>query len=103
MEHLASGCPALTVRGTVRDDAGNPLPAIRLWRYDQWGNEEILQTRGGAADAGVYEFSIEDTPNVHYLQIVDSSGAIVSPVVEVPHRQGEAGDAVCHVVDWTRR
>jgi hypothetical protein len=103
VRNSSDGCPGPSIRGTVRDAAGSPLPGIRLWRYDQWGNEQVVETKSGAEDAGQYDFPLGDTPNVHYVQVVDAGGAIVSPVIEIQHRQGEAPDANCHWIDWVQR
>ncbi len=98
-----SDCAAASIRGSVRDAAGNLLAGVRIWRYDQWGNEEVRESRGGDAERGQYEFTFGDTANVHYVQVIDAGGAIISPVVEVRHRQGEAADALCHWLDWQQR
>jgi hypothetical protein len=103
LRDTSGDCSGASIRGVVRDAAGDPLPGVRLWRYDQWGNEQVVETKSGDADRGAYDFPLGDTPNTHYVQVVDSAGVIVSPVVEVPHRQGAAPDAACHWLDWTRR
>ena len=77
--------------------------AVRLWRYDQWGNEQVIESKTSDVDAGQYDFPLGDTPNVHYVQIIDSGGAIISPVIEIQHRQGDAPDATCHWLDWVQR
>lgn len=100
VQATTEGCPASGIFGSVRDAAGNPLPHVRLWRYDQFGNEDLLETGSGDADRGQYQFLFEDTPNVQYVQVIDASGVLISPVVEVQHRQGDAPDALCHQVDW---
>lgn len=102
VRHGSDGCPGASIRGVVRDSAGNPLAGVRLWRYDQWGNEQVVESKSGA-DLGVYDFPLGDTPNVHYVQVVDNAGVIASAVVQIEHRQGEAPDALCHWVDWRQR
>lgn len=101
--HTVGDCAGASIRGVVRDAAGNPLPGVRLWRYDQWGNEQVVETKSGDQDLGQYDFPLNDTPNVHYVQVVDVGGTIVSPVIEVQHRQGAAPDATCHWIDWVRQ
>lgn len=101
--HATSDCPGASIRGAVRDAAGNPLPGIRLWRYDQFGNEQTVESKSGPADIGQYDFVLGDTPNVHYVQVVDVGGSPISPRLEVQHRQGETADAVCHWIDWIRQ
>lgn len=103
VRHTVGDCPGPSIRGTVRDAAGNPLAGVRLWRYDQWGNEHTVESKSGEVDRGQYDFPLGDTPNVHYVQVVDSSGAPISPSVEVQHRQGDAPDATCHWLDWVRQ
>ncbi len=100
VRHTPDGCPGASIRGTVWDTAGNPLPGVRLWRYDQYGNEQTVETKAGSADLGQYDFVLGDTPNVHYVQVVDVGGSPVSPRLEVQHRQGDVADAMCHTVDW---
>ena len=92
-----------SIRGVIRDSAGNPLPGVRLWRYDQWGNEQVIESKSGDADRGQYDFPLGDTPNVHYVQVIDAAGILISPVIEIAHRQGDAPDATCHWLDWVQR
>lgn len=97
------GCAEASIRGSVRDAAGAPLAGVRLWRYDQFGNEEVIESLAGDADRGQYAFSIGDAANIHFVQVIDAGGAIISPVMQIGHRQGEAADALCHWVDWQQR
>jgi hypothetical protein len=101
--HSVDDCPGASIRGIVRDANGSALAGVRLWRYDQFGNEEVTESQAGDADRGQYGFPFDDTPNIHYLQVIDASGVIISPVIEVQHRQGETADALCHWVDWQQR
>lgn len=103
VRHGNADCPGASIRGVVRDAGGAALSGVRLWRYDQWGNEQVVETKGAESDLGQYDFPLGDTPNTHYVQVVDSSGVIISPVIEIQHRQGEAPDAACHWLDWVRR
>ncbi len=103
VRHSTSECPGASILGVVRDASGAPLTGIRLWRYDQWGNEQVVESKASEVDAGQYDFPLGDTPNVHYVQVIDSGGVIISPVIEIQHRQGDAPDAVCHWLDWVRR
>lgn len=96
----AEDCPAAGIFGSVRDAAGNPLAHVRLWRYDQFGNEDLVETGSTDADRGQYQLLFEDKPNVQYVQVIDASGVLISPVIEVQHRQGDVPDALCHQVDW---
>lgn len=103
VRHGTSDCPGVSIRGTVRDAQGVPLRGVRLWRYDQWGNEQVIESKTSDVDAGQYDFPLGDTPNVHYVQVIDSGGTIISPVIEIQHRQGDAPDAACHWLDWVKR
>lgn len=103
VRHGTSDCPGVSIRGIVRDAQGAPLSGVRLWRYDQWGNEQVIESKTSDVDAGQYDFPLGDTPNVHYVQVIDSGGTIISPVIEIQHRQGDAPDATCHWLDWVKR
>lgn len=103
VRHSTGDCPGPSIRGAVRDASGNLQAGVRLWRYDQWGNEQTVETKIADADVGQYDFPLGDTANIHYVQVVDASGVPVSPVIEVEHRQGDALDATCHWLDWIRR
>lgn len=103
VRHNSDGCSSAMVSGIVRDTAGSPLAGVRLWRYDQWGNEQVVESRSGDADRGQYDFPLGDTANIHYVQVIDAGGVIISPVVEIQHRQGDAPDALCHWVDWVQQ
>lgn len=103
VRHTSGDCPGPSIRGVVRDAAGNGLAGVRLWRYDQWGNQQTVESKSAAGEVGQYDFPLGDTPNVHYVQVVDAGGVPISPRVEVPHRQGEAGDNACHWLDWIAR
>lgn len=98
-----STCASASIRGSVRDAAGSLLAGVRLWRYDQWGNEEVIESSGGDAERGQYVFALGDTANSHYVQVIDAGGAIISPVVQIDHRQGETAEALCHWVDWQQQ
>ena len=103
VRNSTSDCPGVSIRGTVRDAQGVPLRGVRLWRYDQWGNEQVIESKTSDVDAGQYDFPLGDTPNVHYVQVIDPGGTIISPVIELQHRQGDAPDATCHWLDWVKR
>jgi len=96
-------CAEASIRGSVRDAAGALLAGVRLWRYDQFGNEQVVESRADDVERGQYSFAIGDTANTHYVQVIDVGGAIISPVLQIDHRQGEVADALCHWVDWQQR
>ena len=97
------GCSEAVIGGSVRDAAGVPLAGVRLWRYDQFGNEQVVESSAGEADRGQYSFAVGDQANIHYVQVIDAGGAIISPVIQVDHGQGVTPDALCHWVDWQQR
>jgi hypothetical protein len=103
VRHSVEDCPGASILGSVRDANGALLAGVGLWRYDQWGDEDVNESEAGEAERGMYAFSIGDTPNVHFVQVIDAGGVIISPVIEIQHRQGEAADALCHWVDWQQR
>jgi hypothetical protein len=103
VRHGSADCPGASIRGVVRDLSGAPLRGVRLWRYDQWGNEQVVESKTADADAGQYDFPLGDTPNVHYVQVIDAGGIVISPVIEIQHRQGDTPDAACHWLDWVSR
>lgn len=95
-------CFANYIRGTVRDAQGNPLEGVRIYGYDQWGNEAFATSKGGA-DLGQWDIVIGGTPDVWYVVVVDGAGNALSPIVEVPHRQeGPDREACWHWLDWRR-
>jgi hypothetical protein len=97
------GCSTASIGGSVRDASGAALAGVRLWRYDQFGNEEVIESSAGDADRGQYSFTIGDAANIHYVQVIDAGGAIISPVIQIDHRQGDVADALCHWVEWQQR
>jgi hypothetical protein len=103
VRHSVEDCSDASILGSVRDAEGALLAGVRLWRYDQWGDEDVSESGAGDTDRGTYAFPVGDTPNVHYVQVIDAGGVIISPVIEIQHRQGEVVDALCHWVDWQQR
>ena len=73
VRHGTTDCPGVSIRGMVRDAQGAPLRGVRLWRYDQWGNEQVIESKASDVDAGQYDFPLGDTPNVHYVQLINSA------------------------------
>jgi len=103
VRHTTEGCAGQAIRGTVYDQAGNPLPGIRLWMYDQWANEAFAESKSGAIDLGQYDFPIfHNSPVTFYVTVLGPDGSRISPTVEVPHRQGPYQAANCHWLDWKR-
>ena len=98
--HTNDACPQAAIAGVVRNASGDPLPEVRIWRYDLFGNEEVVSTAIENGERGQFRLLIKDTADTHYVQIVDAGGVVISPVMAVDHRQGNAGDALCHLIDW---
>jgi len=103
VRHSNEDCPQPMIRGVVRNAAGELLPDVRIWSYDQFGNEDVVVTRLDEAERGQYSLAVSATTNIYYLQVVDAAGVLISPVVEVPHLQGGTDDALCHWLDWQTR
>jgi hypothetical protein len=103
VRHSNENCPGQSIRGTVYDAAGNPLPGIRLWLYDQWANSAYTESKAGEADRGQYDFPVyQNDPAIFYVTVLTSDGSPISPTVEVYHRQGPQQAIDCHWVDWKR-
>ena len=96
-------CPGDSVRGQVFDRQGNPLPGIRLWLLDEYGNESFAVSKGEQVDLGKYDFPIFGPPRKFYLVILDSAGHPDSPRVEIVHKRPPNENLNCHFVDWQRR
>lgn len=95
-------CFANYIRGTVWDAQGTPLEGVRIYAYDQWGNEAFATSKGGV-DLGQWDIVIGGTPDVWYVVVVDGAGNALSPIVEVPHHQeGPDKEACWHWLDWRR-
>lgn len=102
--HAKAGgdCPGDSIRGRVTDRQGNPLPGVRLWLLDEYGNEAFAVSKREQVDLGKYDFPIFGPPRTFYLVVLDSSGHPDSPRVEIVHKRPPNEDANCHYVDWQR-
>ena len=102
VRHSTGDCPGNYILGLVTDRGGTPLPEVRLLLVDEYGNEEIKVTKGGA-DAGRYDFPIFGPPRLLYLSVVDGNARPISPRIEIPHGVGADAQATCHWADWRRQ
>jgi hypothetical protein len=93
-------CPGHYIIGVVLNRDGAPMPGVRIASVDEWGNRADAVSKGGAGDAGQYDFPINSFPNRYTLTVVDGNGAPVSAPVTVEHLQGYGGNATCHTVVW---
>lgn len=103
VRHSTGDCPGTYILGLVTDRAGNPLPGVRLWLVDEYGNQDTKVTKSGATDLGRYDFPVFPPPRRFYLSVVDATGHPVSPRIEIAHGMGSNADASCHWVDWQRQ
>jgi len=103
VRHSTGDCPGSYILGQVTDQNSQPLPGVRLWLVDEYGNQAETVTKSGQGDAGHYDFPLFGPPRRFYLSVVDGSGHPISPRVEVPHGVGANSQATCHWVDWQRR
>jgi len=100
-----NSCPGEYIRGIVRDSQGNPLPNVRLWLRDQWGNEQRAISKSGATDLGQYDFPIASLTNIYFLNVLDAgSSRPISPRITVSHHDPNSpySKANCHWVDWRK-
>jgi len=103
VRNSSGDCPqGAYILGVVSDDAGKPLPGVRVWLVDEWGNQDTKVTKDAAPDTGRYDFPLFGPPRRFYLTVVDGSGHPISPRVEVSHGIGANASATCHWVDWRR-
>ena len=104
VRHTASGgeCPGDSIRGTVVDQSGNPLPGVRLWLVDEYGNEDFKTSKGEQVDLGKYDFPIFGPPRKFYLTVLNGVGHPDSPRIEIIHKRPPNEGFACHFVDWQR-
>ncbi len=101
VRHSTGDCPGSYVLGQVTDNAGNPLPGVRLWLVDEYGNQVATTTKTAATDAGRYDFPLFGPPRRFYLTVVDASDHPISPRIEILHGGvGPNAQATCHWADW---
>lgn len=95
-------CPTPSIAVSVLDENGNPESGVKLWLYDQWGNEETVDTSFSNDNHGESFFTLNSEPNVYYLQIIDTQGTIIVTPVEILHGNETSAEGMCHTVVWTR-
>lgn len=103
VRHSAGDCPGTYILGQVTDRAGNPLPDVRLYLVDQYGNAATAVSKSGASDAGRYDFPIGGPARRFFLTVIGADGRQLSPQVEIGYGLAPDPQATCHWVDWTRR
>ncbi|HBY98352.1 MAG: hypothetical protein M5U01_13565 [Ardenticatenaceae bacterium] len=98
------GCNGHYIYGYIRDSAGNLLPGVLVHVWDQYGNDLGVASSKEAPDLGYYNFPISPVRDTWTVQIVDPSGAALSPPVQVLNTGGfVVGQEACwHQVDWVR-
>jgi len=85
------------IRGTVYDAQGNKQAGVRVHLYDDWGHDEMTETKGAVIDLGEYNFVMGHDSGLYRLEIVDSAGGPLSLPYGVDYKAG------CTVyVDWQR-
>ena len=63
--------------------------------------QEADRLVGELKDAELLQKSIQDKIAKFDKQLY--GGTIISPVIEIQHRQGDAQNATCHWLDWVQR
>lgn len=87
-----------TVRGSVQDAQGNPLPNVGVKIYNDYG---YLPPYARTDLAGEYEIVLGSDKGLFHLVIVDDFGSNASAILNVDYPGGNVQG--CHiVVDWTR-
>lgn len=103
VRYSTGDCPGTYILGQVTDRAGNPLPDVRLYLVDQYGNAATAVSKSGASDAGRYDFPIGGPARRFFLTVIDAGGQQLSPQVEIGYGLAPDPQATCHWVDWRRR
>lgn len=103
VRHSTGDCPGTYILGQVTDRAGNPLPDVRLYLVDQYGNAAMAISKSGATDAGRYDFPIGGPARRFFLTVIDAGGQQLSPQVEIGYGLAPDPQATCHWVDWRRQ
>ncbi len=91
-------CPGQYVMGLALNSSGEALPGVQVRLTDAWGNSYQAVTKGGAHDAGRFDFPIysQNAPQNLVVQVLGKDGAPHSPSFLIPHRTDEASNKPCH-------
>ncbi len=91
-------CPGEYVMGQAVDDRGVALPGVTIRLTDAWDNTYQAVSKGGANDAGRFDFPIygRDAPQSFTLQVLDANGSPTGSPILVPHRTDESSNRPCH-------
>ncbi len=93
-ERTECGQVVAYIRGTVYDAQGSPQGGVRVRLYNDWGYDEVKETKGGA-DLGNYDFVMGRDSGFFHLEVVDSARRPVSLPHDVDYKAG------CTIyVDW---
>lgn len=103
VRYSAGDCPGTYILGQVTDRAGNPLPDVRLYLVDQYGNAATAVSKSSAGDAGRYDFPIGGPARRFFLTVIDAGGQQLSPREEIGFGLAPNPQATCFWADWVRR
>ncbi len=103
VRYSTGDCPGIYVLGQVTDRTGAPVPDVRLYLVDQYGNAATAVSKSGATDAGRYDFPIGGPARRFFLTVIDAGGLQLSPQVEIGFGLAPEPQATCFWVDWRRR
>ncbi len=103
VRYSTGDCPGTYILGQVTDRTGAPLPDVRLYLVDQYGNAATAVSKSGAADAGRYDFPLSGPARRFFLTVIDAGGRQLSPQLEIGYGLVPEPQATCFWVDWRRR
>lgn len=95
----SGGCNGNFITGNVIDGGGAPMAGVRVVATDQYGNYAETRSKNGAADYGLFDFSVSGSQNSYYVTLVDEGGNPISPTAMVNHSQPADGNA-CYWVQF---
>jgi hypothetical protein len=93
-----TSCPGNYLMGQILNGQGGSVAGVRVAMVDLWGNRAEAVSKSGDADFGLFDFSLNDSPNQYTLTVMDENGTPISAPIVVDHLQGSAGDSPCHTV-----
>ncbi len=97
LSHPCPGCPRAPgyITGRVLDEAGKPLPGVRLVCYNDWHRYPVVGSKGG----GEYDFPILQAEATWYVVVLDEADQPLSPPAAVEFNPVEA---CWYQLDWQR-
>lgn len=97
-EDFSAACQGHSIRGTIVDEAGNPIAGLTVVAIDEWGNRYNGESK--EEPAGAYDLPISSA-ETSYSIFVASGGVAQSPTLTVRHDARFAQSAAaCHIVNW---